>query len=171
MAEKKHKHAPREESSKKPVSKVREIPGLETKKQQNDIRFDSAFGKVDEDKVLQNYSFLNKYRQNELADLIKMSRDKKLTSKMDEEQLDELNLKISRLRSRLDVIKNREIEAKVVKDYGKQHHGRFLNHRDKQKLVNMKKYETLSGKQREKVIERKRKRKLGKEMKRFGFDK
>ena len=46
---KKNKHAPSESSSKRPVSRIRDIPGLPSRKQQTlhtDIRFDAAYGKL-----------------------------------------------------------------------------------------------------------------------------
>ncbi len=71
------KHAPAEISSKKAVSRKREVvPTL--KRNYRDPRFEPLSGLLDESKLKQNYSFLEDYRADErktLKDEIKKTKD------------------------------------------------------------------------------------------------
>lgn len=87
-----HKHAPSESSTKKRVSVVRDIPGLNPIKRsqllssssnsnagtiaaEDDIRFDTAFGKADLVAARKNYSFLDEYRKDEISALKEVLRE------------------------------------------------------------------------------------------------
>ncbi|MCP6451527.1 rRNA biogenesis protein RRP36, partial [Klebsiella pneumoniae] len=62
------KHAPQEQTSKKPVSRRREILP-DTRRKSRDPRFDPLMGKLDEAKARKAYAFLDEYRDSEMADL------------------------------------------------------------------------------------------------------
>lgn len=175
------KHAPSVASLKRPVSKIRAIPGLQTKSSSRfgDIRFDPAFGKANDERVRKDYSFLNEYRQSELQQMQTMLKDKKLGKTMSQYERLDLEHQAQSLRSRLDSMKNRELEAQVLADHKKQQRLKhqlgqqaapyFLKKADKRKLLQKAKFEGMKALQREKVMERKRKRRLGREMRQLEF--
>lgn len=178
----KHKHAPSEASSKKPVSTVREIPGLVKSKGTSlykDIRFDAAYGKADLNRIRKDYAFLDDYREKEISEMKKTLNDKKLTLKMSGYQVDKLKFKLQSLQSRLDTLKNRDLADKIVSDHkkeqimrtktGKQTNPYFLKKSEQRKMIQKAKFDTMKASQREKVMERKRKRRLGKEFKQLEF--
>lgn len=73
-------------------------------------------------------------------------------------------------------MKNRDLEHNIIKDYeeslNKENKNKFhLKRSEKRKLVQKWKFEHMKSKQREKVMERKRKKRLGKEFKQFEFNK
>ncbi|AMD18555.1 HBL347Cp [Eremothecium sinecaudum] len=173
------KHAPKEQSSKKRVPKVREIPGLNYAKRENqlytDIRFDKSMGKPENfAKVRSRYGFLDEYRQKEIDELKSMLADRKLMSKISEREKEEMEARLISSKSKLQSIQNRELETKIVKDYeqeiNKNNKGKFhLKKSEKRKVVQKWKFDNMKSKQREKVMERKRKKRLGKEFRSFEF--
>lgn len=178
---KRHKHAPAEASSKKRVSRIREIPGLEQPSIRNsrlygDIRFDKAMGAIETDPsvIRRRYAFLDEYREKEIADMEKLLHDRKLLSKVGEQEKLEMESKLKSMKSRLQSIKNKELETKIVKDYEAQlnesNKSRYhLKESEKRKVIQKWKFDHMKAKQREKVMERKRKKRLGKEFKQFEF--
>lgn len=169
---KKGKHAPKEASSRKHVSMIREIPGLETKKNlYRDIRFDAAYGDVDYDKVRQHYQFLDQYRDNEIKKMDNMLNDKKLLSRMDEDDIESLRYKDQSLKSRMGHLKQQKRDKDAISQYKRETGKKWLKHSETRKVIRVAKFESMNGKQRRKAIERRRKRKLGKEMRSFAFSK
>ncbi|ODV71857.1 rRNA-processing protein RRP36 [Cyberlindnera jadinii NRRL Y-1542] len=174
---KKSKHAPTETSSKRRVSKIRQIPGLENRKNETslyrDIRFDAAFGKADLNRVRKDYKFLDDYRQQEVSEITKMLKDPKMRNKLSQREIEDLEYQSKSLRSRLDTLKNRDLEQEVVKKYKEERGIKgnfFLKKSDKRKIVQKHKFDNMKASQREKVVERKRKRRLGKEFKQLEFN-
>lgn len=180
---KKNKHAPSESSTKKRVSRIREIPGLETKKSSSlytDIRFDPAYGKADLAQIRKNYAFLDDYRQKEINDMQLILKDKKSGHLLGEREKEDIKLKIQSLKSRLDTMKNRDLERKILSEHkneqlkkvktGQQSTPYFLKKSDKRKMIQKAKFDTMKTSQREKVMERKRKRRLGKEFRNLEFN-
>lgn len=178
----KNKHAPAESSSKKPVSTIRDIPGLKSLKGTSlykDIRFDAAYGKADLSRIRKDYAFLDEYREKEIADMKKTLRDRKALLKMPEYQQDKLKMKLQSLQSRLDTLKNRDLSDKIIADHkkeqimrtktGQQTNPYFLKKSEQRKMIQKAKFDTMKASQREKVMERKRKRRLGKEFKQLEF--
>lgn len=178
----KNKHAPSESSSKKPVSTVREIPGLTTSKGTSlykDIRFDAAYGKADWNRIRKDYAFLDEYRETEISEMNKTLRDKKAMLKMSDYQAEKMKFKVQSLKSRLDTLKNRDLADKIVADHkkeqikltktGQQTNPYFLKKSEQRKMIQKAKFDTMKNSQREKVMERKRKRRLGKEFKQLEF--
>lgn len=174
---KKNKHAPSESSSKRRVPKVRDISGLETKSMYGDIRFDSAYGKANLGEVRKNYSFLDDYRRQEVDEMNQVLKKDKNLSNFNRQKLE---MKIQSLKSRLDTLNNRDLESKILSEHkkeqlakfnsGNQVNPYFLKKSDKRKLIQKAKFENMKSSQREKVMERKRKRRLGKEFKELEFN-
>mmetsp|Transcript_3993 Transcript_3993/g.4425 ORF Transcript_3993/g.4425 Transcript_3993/m.4425 type:complete len:304 (-) Transcript_3993:699-1610(-) len=177
VQKKKNKHAPSEASSKRPVSKIRDIGGLENKTMYRDIRFDPAYGKANLDEVRKNYSFLDDYRQQEVQEMEQVLKKDKNLSQFNKQKLE---FKIQSLKSRLDTLNNRDLENKILSEHkkeqlakfksGKQANPFFLKKSDKRKLIQKAKFDNMKASQREKVMERKRKRRLGKEFKELEFN-
>lgn len=178
----KNKHAPTESSSKRPVSKIREIPGLKTSKEStlyNDIRFDAAYGKADWNKIRKDYAFLDEYREKELSEMRSMLKDQKTRLKMSQRDIEDTELQIQSLKSRLDTLKNRDLSNKIIKDHKKQQSDKlrkgeqvnpyFLKKSEQRKMIQKAKFDTMKASQREKVMERKRKRRLGREFRELEF--
>lgn len=160
---KKSKHAPSEGSAKRPVSRIRNVPGLENKKANSlykDIRFDPAYGKSDLTTARKNYSFLNDYRQDEVN---QMKEDLKKTTDSNERQ--KLQTAIQSMQSRLETFKNKDFEQKVLSEYKKTHKNHHLKRSDKRKLLLTEKYKNMKKKDVNKAIEKKRKKNVAKERK------
>lgn len=165
------KHGPAESSSKKPVSKIREIPGLHRSTLYRDIRFDPAYGKPDPKQARKNYGFLDEYRKKEIEEIEFLLRTEK---HLGEDEREALKLKAQSLKSRMETMQKKDLEQKVMADYkkqqidnvkkGKQAKPHFLKRSEKRNLIQKAKFEKMSARQREKVMERKRKKRFGKEM-------
>lgn len=179
---KRRKHAPTEQSSKKRVSKIRDIPGLQLPKQvksgiYQDVRFNKATGEAtDFATIRKRYHFLDEYREKEIAEMERLLRDSKFVNKISNAEREEMESNVRSMKSRLQSVKNREMEQKIVKDYEQElnsgNKGRFhLKKSEKRKVIQKWKFDHMKTKQREKVMERKRKKKLGKEFKQFEFHK
>lgn len=175
---KKSKHAPSESSSKKRVSKIRQIPGLDNPKHKTlykDIRFDTALGRADQEKVRKDYKFLDEYRQNEINQIESMLKNPKIRNKLSNHEIQEMEYQAKSLKSRLDSLKNRDIEKDVLKKYKEQNKGTngnkfYLKKSEQRKIIQKHKFENLKASERQKVMERKRKRRLGKEFRQLEFN-
>lgn len=178
----KNKHAPAESSSKRPVSKIREIPGLKTPKEStlyHDIRFDAAYGKADWSRIRKDYAFLDEYREKEVKEMQKTLKDKKAMLKMSPREAENLKFEMQSLKSRLDTLKNRDLANNIVLSHkkeqmhkmrtGEQVNPYFLKKSEQRKMIQKAKFDSMRSNQREKVMERKRKRRLGKEFKQLEF--
>lgn len=177
---KKKSHAPSEQSSKKKVSRIRKIPGLETPKSMNenlyqDIRFDKSLGKAEDyESIRKRYQFLDEYRQKEISELSRLLNDRKFVNKISERERDEMQEKLTSMRSKLQTLKNRDLDRKILKDYeteiNKGNKTKYhLKESEKRKVIQKYKFDHMKAKQREKVMDRKRKKRLGKEFKQFSF--
>lgn len=178
----KNKHAPAESSSKRPVSRIREIPGLRSAKETTlytDVRFDAAYGRADWNRIRKDYAFLDEYRQKEIKQMQSVLNDKKQMRNLSQRDVEDLKFNIQSLQSRLDTLKNRDLSNKIVGDHkkqqmdmmrkGEQVNPYFLKKSEQRKMIQKAKFDTLKASQREKVMERKRKRRLGKEFKQLEF--
>lgn len=178
----KNKHAPAESSSRRPVSRIREIPGLKSKKDStlyNDIRFDAAYGKADWNRIRKDYAFLDEYREKEIKEMRGMLKDNKTRLKMSDRDVQDTEFQIQSLQLRLDTLKNRDLANKIVGDHkreqnakmrtGEQVNPYYLKKSEQRKMIQKAKFETMKGSQREKVMERKRKRRLGREFRELEF--
>ncbi|EGW34125.1 uncharacterized protein SPAPADRAFT_59546 [Spathaspora passalidarum NRRL Y-27907] len=180
---KRSKHAPSQSSSKRPVSKIRDIPGLEVKKTGSglytDIRFDAAYGKADLSKTRRDYAFLDEYRQSEIKQMEQVLKDKKSANLLSEHQREDIKLQLQSLKSRMDTLKNRDLENQILSSHkkqqlqdfkvGKSTNPYFLKRSEKRKILQKAKFDSMKPRQREKVMERKRKKRLGKEFRQLEF--
>lgn len=176
-------NAPSVASSKKPVSVVRQIPGLELNKPSSslyrDVRFDTAMGKANLHQIRKDYAFLDEYRQNEVQEIDRILKDPKQRSKMGARDLEDLQRTKTQLVSRLETLQTRDQLHKLLQQHkkqqlsnvaeGKQTNPYFLKKLEQRKLITKARFNLLSSNKRNKVMERKRKRQLGKEFKRMEF--
>lgn len=181
------KHAPKEERLSKKITFIRNIPGLDdydrkesAENKQNDVRFDKALGDNNADyfKIRDNYKFLDEYREQEIQRMRKLLKDKKQLAKLEEHQVEEMQRNLQKLENKMYTLRQKDKEHEFVKNYEKDINLKNINRTsgnkfylkasDKKKLLNKFKFENMDSSQRNKVMERKRKRQLGKEMKMFG---
>lgn len=179
--EKKNKHAPSEASTKEAVSKVRQIPGLDTSKYKEskfgDIRFDPTFGKANDSEVRKNYRFLDEYRTDEIQNLTKMVNDPKSKAILSPKELEDLEYRLKSLKSRMDSLRNKDFAAKIKRGVRNQYwddikqgkKGHYMKRSDQKRLTQVEKFKELNKSKIEKVIERKRKKRLAKEYKSVEF--
>lgn len=166
------KHAPRESSVKRPVSVVRPIPGLNAKSEEpsllyQDVRFETALGKADYKKARKAYGFLDEYREQEIGNMEKILKNPEMKSRMSEAETQDLKYRLQSTKSRLESLKSKDRESVVLREHLKETGKTFLKRSDKRKLIQKDRFDNMSSGQRTKVMERKRKRKLGKEMRAF----
>ncbi|OBT97467.1 rRNA bioproteinsis protein rrp36 [Pseudogymnoascus verrucosus] len=166
-----NKNAPTEISSKKAVSRKRDVVPV-IKRDYRDPRFDPSVGQVDDTKVNKAYSFLNDYRQDEvkaLKEQIKKSKDEHEKEKM-KRTLHSLESKVkaaARKAKESEILdKHRKEEKQLVKE-GKTPF--YLKKAEQKKQFIMEQYSSLKGKQLDHVIERRRKKVEGKEKKNLPY--
>lgn len=183
---KKNKHAPKETKiNHRPVSVVRDIPGLVIHKRVDgdeeggmnggaggDVRFDTAFGRsIDYESARKQYAFLDEYREREIVEMEKILKDKKMLNRMDETEIEEMKYRLQSTKSKLETLKKKDRERTALKEYIKKDGGKkFLTRAEKRKVLLVDRFENMNSKQKNKAIERKRKRKLGKEMRALEFN-
>ncbi|EKG11217.1 hypothetical protein MPH_11688 [Macrophomina phaseolina MS6] len=161
------KHAPAVMSSKKPVSRKREV--LAPKKRvARDPRFDPLAGPVDSNMLKHNYSFLDQYRDSEMAELKATIKKTK-----NEEDKEILKKKLLSMESQKKAKESKERYEKIVKEHKKQEkeavkQGKtpfFLKKSEVKKRALVDQFSSMKGKQRERLIERRRKKATAKERK------
>lgn len=165
------KHAPVEVSSKKAVSRRREVVPV-AKRQIRDPRFEAIAGQVDDQKVNQNYSFLNDYRMDEIKALkeqIRTTKDESLKEKLKRQLLpmeSKMKTELRKAKEHEILDKHRKEEKKLV-EQGKKPF--YLKKAEQKKQLIMEQYKGLKGKQLDHVIERRRKKVEGKEKKNLPY--
>ncbi|KAL8847408.1 MAG: hypothetical protein Q9221_007554 [Calogaya cf. arnoldii] len=159
------KHAPVELSSKKAVSRKREVVPT-PKREVRDPRFETVSGPVNEEKANRNYSFLNDYRDSEIVHLkSRIRQEKDATAK---EYLKRSLLSMES-RKKAQQIKDQDSEIQKAhrakeKELVKQGKRPFyLKKGEQKKLALLKRFEGIKGKRLDKVIERRRKKNAQKE--------
>ncbi|KAG4304355.1 hypothetical protein PORY_002330 [Pneumocystis oryctolagi] len=171
ISKKKHsKHAPLEMSSKKPVSRFRQVIPVT-----NIERRDPRFGfqeRVNSVNLDSKYSFIKNYQQNE----IEMLKDA-LKFEKDEEEKEKLKKAITSLvESKLMASKNKEEALRVLREHKKAEKAKveagkapfFLKKKEQKKLIEMNKLSKLKGtKALNRYIKRKDKKLASKERKRL----
>ncbi|KAL3427057.1 hypothetical protein PVAG01_00566 [Phlyctema vagabunda] len=163
------KHAPTEISSKKAVSRRREVVPV-TKREYRDPRFEPLAGTLDESKVKAAYSFLDDYRDDEIKELkntIKTTKDEDVKDRLKRTLLSmESKKKAQKRRDKEQEIldKHRKEEKELVKQGKKPF---YLKKAEQKKRVLLDQFGELKGKQLDHVIERRRKKVEGKEKKRM----
>ena len=108
------KHAPMKQSSKRPVTRRREV--FEVKKSlARDPRFDNAVGARPDDNVLKNrYAFLNDYRESEMAELRAAIKKTK-----DEDQKETLKRKLMSMQSQKKARESKEKQQEIMREHKK----------------------------------------------------
>lgn len=157
------KHAPAELSSKKAVSRRREVVPIK-KLDYRDPRFESTSGRVDESKTKKNYSFLDEYRESEMTRIRTSIRQTK-----DPDTKEKLKKTLRSLESRKKTHEAKDQQREVVRAHrakekelvrqGKKPF--YLKRAEQKKLALVDRFAGLKGKQLDRVIERRRKKKAG----------
>lgn len=154
------KHAPTELSSKKAVSRRREVIPV-TKRQFRDPRFETLSGPLDESKAQMAYSFLNDYREDEMKELrvaIKKAKDETEKERLKRALLSMESKKKTQERKRREAEilgRHRKEEKELVKQGKKPF---YLKKSERQKRVMIETYGQLKGKQLDHVLERRRRK-------------
>ena len=165
------KHAPTELSSKKAVSRKRSVVPIPTIAHR-DPRFEPLSGPLDTIKLEKKYSFLNDYRASEIAALKSNIRNTKDTSTKER-----LKRELLSMESREKAKATKETQQEVLREHRRKEkeavaQGKkpfFLKKGEQKKLALVKKFEGMGDKKVERVIERRRKKKAGKERKSMPF--
>lgn len=164
-----NKHAPTEISSKKAVSRRREVIAV-PKKEFRDPRFEPLSGDLDESKIQKVYSFLDDYRDDEIKELkaaVKKTKDDSEKEKLKRALLSMESKKKAQMRRRKeqDVLDKHKKEEKELVKQGKQPF--FLKKAEQSKRVLVEQYGGLKGKELDHVLERRRKKQDAKEKKKM----
>ena len=159
------KHAPAEMSSKKAVSRKREAIPV-TKREYRDPRFEVLSGPLDESKIKRNYSFLEGYRDDEmklLKDEIRKSKDPTAKETLKRALLSmESKKKTQQAKDKQqDIIRDHRAKEKELIKQGKKPF--YLKKTEQKKLALIEKYSSMKGKQLDRAMERKRKKKTQKD--------
>ncbi|KAI9315536.1 hypothetical protein BX666DRAFT_1956555 [Dichotomocladium elegans] len=165
------KHSPMEVSSKKAVSRFREVVSKSTP-EVRDPRFDKLSGKFNQDLFEKSYAFLNDYKKTEKEMLRERLKKEKNPEKR--EQLQNLLSKlisreanIEQAKRKQELIRERKkAEAELVRQGKKPY---FLKRSDERKLVLMDKYEKLGEKNMDKILAKRRKKNAAKDHRRLPF--
>ena len=165
------KHAPTEMSSKKAVSRKREVVPV-PKRDYRDPRFEPTTGIVDQSKVRKAYSFLDDYREDEmkeLKDAVKMAKDEESKEKLKKALMSMESRKKAQIRKdkEQEILEKHRKEEKEAVRQGKKPF--YLKKAEQKKRLLLDQYGDLKGKQLDRVIERRRKKVERKEKKRMPF--
>ena len=161
------KHAPTELSSKKAVSRKRSVIPVR-KIDHRDPRFEPLSGVVDEQKLKKNYSFLDTYRDSEMAELkvaIRKTHDIETKEKLKRALLSmESRKKAQQIKDHQQAVlsKHRREEKEKIQNGKKPF---YLKKADQKKLALVQRFEGMKSRQIEKVIERRRRKVTAKERK------
>ena len=156
------KHAPTEISSKRAVSRKRPVISL-PKSTARDPRFDPLSGPLRHDAIAKKYAFLNEYQKSELAELKSTLKSNKKLSDSDREALKK---KIMSMESRQKAADAKEKERDILREHRKKEKemvekGKkpfYLKKSEVKKQALVKKFEGMKGKDRDKAIERRRRK-------------
>lgn len=165
------KHAPTEISSKKAVSRKREVIPV-TKRNFRDPRFEPLTGVVDDSKIRAAYSFLDDYREDEMKELktaIKSAKDEDAKEKLKRALLSMESRKKAQMRKNKEqeiLDRHRKEEKELVKQGKKPF---YLKKAEQKKRVLLDTFGELKGKQLDHVMERRRKKMEGKEKKNMPY--
>jgi ribosomal RNA-processing protein 36 len=157
------KHAPTVMSSKRTVTRRRTIIHV-AKPALGDPRFERFTGRLNTAAVDQRYSFLDQYRADELAELKKAL--KKQGKTLDEQSRENLKRKILSYESKQKTRQDKDRERKVVKEHrskekeaGRQGKKSFyLKKSEVKKQALVDKFEGMKAKEKERAIQRRRKK-------------
>lgn len=159
------KHAPVEMSSKKAVSRRREVVPT-PKRDVRDPRFEPTSGPLDAEKAKKNYGFLAEYRDSEISKLkagIRQTKDLAAKEKLKRALLSMESRKQTQQRKdqEQEVLRAHRAKEKELIRQGKKPF--YLKTGEQKKLALVQRFEGMEGKQVDKVIERRRKKKAQRE--------
>jgi ribosomal RNA-processing protein 36 len=166
----KSKNAPQEISSKRPVSRKHFLPSLSEAHKPRDPRFETLGNPISESSFRKAYNFIDDYQRDEIT-LLKTQ----IRAARDNAEKDKLEKALKSLQSRKDSREAKDRAAEVLKErkqeeIEKVRHGKqpfYLKKSEERKLVMEDKYSKLGKKKLEKVLEKKRKKKEGKELRKM----
>lgn len=166
-----NKHAPAEVSSKKAVSRKREVIPVK-KREYRDPRFEPLSGPLDQNKIQKAYSFLDDYRDDEIKQLKETIRTTK-----NEEEKERLKRELLSMESRKKADMQKKKAQEILDRHKKEEKERvkqgktpfYLKKSEQKKRVLLEQYGELKGKKLDRVIERRRKKVEAKEKKRLPF--
>ncbi|GAA6018916.1 hypothetical protein JCM10207_009194 [Rhodosporidiobolus poonsookiae] len=174
IASRSNKHAPTEQSAKRPVSRVRQIVEV-NKVQARDPRFDALSGSVRSDLFKNSYGFLADQQQAELDTMRKTVATARKKRNVPGETLEELEETLRRMENREVTRRNREREADAMSRWKKEEKEKqkggkkafHLKNSAKKELFNKAKYEELAQDKRKlhKAMDKKRRKTAQKEKK------
>lgn len=169
------KHAPTAMPANRAVGRYREVVDV-PKIKPRDPRFDVTSGNLDRNAVQSRYSFLNDYQSSELTELKKALKNPK--AKLSDEQRDKLQRKAVSIESKIAANKAKEREEKVRREHrtkereavaqGKKPF--YLKRSDVKKQALVDRFEGMKSRQKDKVIQRRRKKMTAKERKNMPMD-
>lgn len=162
------KHAPAVQSSKRAVARKRQAVDVK-KPTFRDPRFDSITGpKPDENAIKKRYAFLDDYKKSEMAEL----RDaiKKTKSEADKEKLKK---KLTSMESQQKTQERKDQQQNVQREHKKKERelikqGKqpfFLKKSEQKQLALVERFQNMKSKDRDRAIERRRKKATAKERK------
>ncbi|KAI1466422.1 DUF947-domain-containing protein [Daldinia caldariorum] len=162
-----NKHAPTEQSSKRPVTRRREVVLLH-KPVARDPRFSAAVqGRpVDEERLRRAYGFLDEYRDSEMAQLREAAKKTK-----DAAAKEELKRALASMEDKKKAQQAREAERRLLEEHRRREkelvkQGKkpfYLKRSEQKKQLLVDRFASLKGKQVDRVIERRRKKLASKE--------
>ncbi|KAI0550744.1 hypothetical protein F4679DRAFT_191137 [Xylaria curta] len=161
------KHAPTEMSSKRMVSRKREVISV-PKVPSRDPRFSAASGAIDETRARKAYAFLDEYRDSEMAELkAAMKKTKSATEK------EELARTLKSMQSRKEAQTRRDAERDLVAQHRRQEkelvaQGKkpfYLKKSEQKKQLLLERFAGMKKKQVDRTIERRRKKLTARERK------
>lgn len=161
------KHAPMAQASNRQVTRKRQVIDV-PKRQVRDPRFGPLGGPVDDAALAKKYSFINDYQDSEMAELkaaIKKSKN--------EDDKAVLKRKLLSMESKKKARENKEREQAVVREHRKKEkeaiaQGKnpfYLKKSEQKKQALVNKFDSMKSKDRERLIERRRKKVSQKEKK------
>jgi ribosomal RNA-processing protein 36 len=161
------KHAPMAQASNRQVTRKRQVIDV-PKQQVRDPRFGPLGGPVDDVALAKKYSFINDYQDSEMAELkaaIKKSKSE------DEKAI--LKRTLLSMESKKKARENKEREQEVIREHRKKEktaiaEGKnpfYLKKSDQKQQALVSKFDSMKSKDRERLIERRRKKVSQKEMK------
>ncbi|GAA5938272.1 uncharacterized protein JCM15063_000687 [Sporobolomyces koalae] len=169
-----NKHAPTEMSTKRPVSRARQIVETTTLKAR-DPRFDSLSGSVNSELFNRSYSFLSGSLEKEVATLRATAVKARKNTQLPEEEKEKIEDSLRRMENRLVERKRKDREQGALKEWKKEEKEKrqqgkgafYLKEADKKKLYLKAKFDELSQDKRKlsKAMDKKRRKTSQKEKK------
>ena len=138
-----------------------------------DPRFESLSGSVNEEVLKKNYSFLNSYEADEMKILKSQIRQTK-----DPITAEALNRRLLSMESRQKAQATKDLQQSVIREHRKNEKAMvkqgkkpfFLKRGEQKKLALTKKFEGMGEKKRERVLERRTKKRAAKEKRTMPLD-